>query len=119
MRKYSHIEKEGLAVINLQGEKIPPISMGRPFTVYSDHKPLQYLFSESRLVPSGRIMKWALTLCAYEYQIEYRSVGNQRNAGLELNATHIHIYKSARACYRCVLCHKGPFMGVLNVVQRP
>ena len=81
-KKYSHIEKEGLAVI-YGVKRFHQYLWGRPFTVYSDHKPLQYLFSESRPVPvmaSGRIMRWALTLSAYEYRIVYRSAGKQGNA---------------------------------------
>ena len=76
--KYSHIEKEGLAVI-YGVKKFHQYLWGRPFTEYSDHKPLQYLFSESCPVPvmaSGRIMRWALTLSAYEYQ----KTGKQGNA---------------------------------------
>ena len=81
-KKYAHIEKEGLAVI-YGVKRFHQYLWGRPFTVYSDHKPLQYLFSESRPVPvmaSGRIMRWALTLSAYEYRIVYRSAGKQGNA---------------------------------------
>ena len=51
--------------------------------MYSGHKPLQYLFSESRPVPimaSGRIMRWELTLSPYEYRIEYRPAGKMANA---------------------------------------
>ena len=81
-RKYSHIEKEGLAVI-YGVKRFHQYLWGRPFTVYSVHKPLQYLFSESLPVPimaSGRIIRWALTLSAYEYRIEYRPAGKMGNA---------------------------------------
>ena len=57
--------------------------LGRYFIVYSDHKPLQYLFSESQPVPtmaSARIQRWALILSAYNYAIVYRSAIKQSNA---------------------------------------
>ena len=48
----------------------------------SDHKPLQYLLSESRGVPvmaSARLQRWALILGAYQYTISYRP-GEMANA---------------------------------------
>ena len=49
--------------------------MGRSFTILSDHKPLQYLFSTDRPVPvmaSACIQRWALTLSAYQYDIAFK-----------------------------------------------
>ena len=40
---------------------------GREFTILCDHKPLQLLFSESRVTPalaSAWIHRWSLTLAA-------------------------------------------------------
>ena len=45
---------------------------GRKFTIFSDHKPLQPIFSETRPIPqmaSARIQRWALTWSAYNYRI--------------------------------------------------
>lgn len=56
---------------------------GHRFTIYSDHKPLQHLFSENKTVPamaSARIQWWALTLGAYSYQITYKPGGSHSNA---------------------------------------
>ena len=81
-RKYSQIEKEGLAIV-YGVKRFHQFLLGRHFMVYSDHKPLQYLFSESRPVPamaSARIQRWALTLSAYNYHIVYRSAKEQSNA---------------------------------------
>ena len=47
---------------------------GRRFEVKTDHKPLAHIFSESKATPtmaSGRIQRWALTLGAYSYTIQY------------------------------------------------
>ena len=65
-RKYSHIEKEGLAVV-FGVKKFHQYLLGKKFVVFSDHKPLQFLFCETRPVPpmaSARIQRWALTLSA-------------------------------------------------------
>ena len=49
-KRYAQLEKEGLAII--YGVKtFHQYLFGRRFTIYSDHKPLQHLFSESRPVP--------------------------------------------------------------------
>eukprot|EP00731_Ephydatia_muelleri_P015662 Em0009g86a len=80
--KYSQIEKEGLAIV-FGVTKFHQYLVGRSFTIYSDHKPLQYLFSETRPVPpmaSSRIQRWALTLSAYNYRIMFKSGDSQANA---------------------------------------
>ena len=72
-KKYSQIDKEGLAII-FGVKKFHQYLLGRKFVIYSDHKPLQHLFSESRIISpmaSARIQRWALTLSAYNYQIRY------------------------------------------------
>ena len=56
---------------------------GRKFTIYSDHKPLQHIFAESRPIPtlpSARIQGWALTLSAYNYEIKYKPGKDISNA---------------------------------------
>ena len=81
-RKYAQIEKEGLAVV-FGVKKFHFYLFGRKFTIYSDHKPLQHLFSESRPVPSlasARIQRWALTLSAYNYVISHRAGTANSNA---------------------------------------
>lgn len=48
---------------------------GRKFILYSDHKPLERLLSSQRSVPpmaSSRIQRWALTLSAYQYQLQHK-----------------------------------------------
>ena len=58
-QKYSQIEKERLAIIF--AVKFHQYIYGHHFTIYSDHQPLKYLFSESRQVPtmaSSRIQRW-------------------------------------------------------------
>ena len=81
-KKYSQLEKEGLAII-FGVKRFHNYIFGQHFTIRSDHKPLKYLFSEDRPVPvmaSARIQRWALTLSAYEYNMEYRSGKSIPNA---------------------------------------
>ena len=81
-RKYAQLEKEGLAII-FGVKKFHQYLLGRKFKIYSDHKPLQHLFSESHPVPamaSARIRRWVLTLGAYDYTICYKPGKNQANA---------------------------------------
>lgn len=70
-KNYSQIEKEALAII-FTVTKFHQYLHGR---IHSDHKPLQFLFSESKQVPtmaSARIQRWSLILGAYNYTIVYR-----------------------------------------------
>ena len=73
-RNYSHLDKEGVAVI-FGVKKFHQYLYGRPFTITTDHKPLLGLFSEFRAVPqmaSSRLQRWSLTLSAYQYKLVYR-----------------------------------------------
>lgn len=81
-KKYSQLEKEGLAIV-FAVKKLHQYLAGRQFTIYSDHKPLQYLFGESHQVPvmaASRIRRWALTLSEYNYTIRYRPGAQMCNA---------------------------------------
>ena len=66
-KKYSQLEKEGLAII-FAVNKFHRYIYGRHFIIESDHKPLSFLFSELKGIPvlaSSRIQRWSLTLSAY------------------------------------------------------
>ena len=66
-RKYSQLDKEALAIVH--GVKhFHQYVYGRSFTILSDHKPLMYIFDETKsvlLMASARIQRWALTLGGY------------------------------------------------------
>ena len=81
-KKYSQLDKEALAII-FGITRFRQYLLGRHFTICSDHKPLMYLFGESRGIPelaSSRIQRWALTLSAYTYSIVYRAGSKLANA---------------------------------------
>ena len=79
---YSHLDKEGLAII-FGVKKFHQYIQGRRFEIRTDHKPLTHIFSESRATPtmaSGRIQRWALILGGYDYAIQYKEGKNMANA---------------------------------------
>ena len=83
-RKYSQLDKEGLAII-FGVKRFHQYLFGRHFTIVSDHKPLQHLFKESSATPtlaSARIQRWALILGAYDYRIEYKPGTANGNADM-------------------------------------
>ena len=81
-KNYSQLEKEGLAVI-FAVRKFHQYLFGLKFIIYSDHKPLKYLFSVHRQVPvmaAARIQRWSLLLSSYQYEIKYRPGNSMANA---------------------------------------
>lgn len=81
-KNYSQVEKEGLSVV-FGVRKFHQYLYGTRFTVYTDHKPLLGLFDENKPIPTmaaERIRRWALTLSAYEYTIQYKPGKNHGNA---------------------------------------
>ena len=81
---YSQLEKEALAII-FGVKKFHQYLYGRPFSILSDHKPLEGLLNETKAIPamsSARIQRWALTLAAYDYHIKFKSGRAHANADL-------------------------------------
>jgi len=81
-KKYSQLEKEGLAIV-FGVKRFHQYLFGRKFIIVSDHKPLQHLSSESKATPvlaSAQIQWWSLTLSAYDYTIQYKPGHSHSNA---------------------------------------
>ena len=82
-RNYSQIDKESLAII-FAVKHFHFFLYGKDrFTIYTDHKPLISLFGAHAKLPTlvaARLQRWALTLSAYNYKIEYRTGANNGNA---------------------------------------
>ena len=79
---YSQLEKEALAIIFGLG-KFHQYVYGRKFAIITDHKSLQGLFNEEKGIPvtaAECIHRWALTLSAYEYRIQYITGSQYTNA---------------------------------------
>uniref|UniRef100_A0A1X7VRX0 Uncharacterized protein n=1 Tax=Amphimedon queenslandica TaxID=400682 RepID=A0A1X7VRX0_AMPQE len=75
-KKYSKIEKEGLAIV-FALKKFHQYLYGNFFTIYSDHQNPQVSFSESWQTPE---MASSCTLSAYKYKIRRCSGSQMRNA---------------------------------------
>lgn len=81
-KNYSQIDKEALAIV--YGVKhFHQYLFGRHFMIKSDHKPLQHLLGERKGIPimaSARVQRWALTLSAYDYTVQYVPGKDNANA---------------------------------------
>ena len=82
-RNYSQIDKERLAIIFAVKHFHFFLYGKHSFTIYTDHKPLLALFGAHSKLPTlvaAILQRWALTLSAYNYKIEYRTGANDGNA---------------------------------------
>ncbi|UYV80793.1 K02A2.6-like [Cordylochernes scorpioides] len=73
-RKYSQVEREGLAIV-FAVNKLKNYLFGRKFTIYTDHKPLITIFGDkTNLLPliANRLHRWALTLSNFSFEIKYK-----------------------------------------------
>ena len=77
--KYAQIDKESLAII-FGITKFRKYLVGRKFTIYTDHKPLMYIFGENSMTASTRVTRWALLLSGYEYSVQYKPGKELANA---------------------------------------
>ncbi|XP_049514382.1 uncharacterized protein K02A2.6-like [Dermacentor silvarum] len=79
---YSQLDKEALAVV-FGVLKFHQFVWGRPFDIFTDHKPLLGLFGHESRIPlqsSPRVLRWALTLSGYNYKLCYRPGARLGNA---------------------------------------
>ena len=81
-RNYATIEKEGLALVYAV-KKFHQFLFGNKFVMCTDHKPLLGLFAENRPLPAraaARVLRWALLLSAYDFELRYREGVQNGNA---------------------------------------
>ncbi|XP_037930430.1 uncharacterized protein K02A2.6-like, partial [Teleopsis dalmanni] len=81
-RRYSQIEKEGLAIV-FGVKRFHQYLYGRRFTLVTDHKPLVSILNPIHQLPSmtsHRLQRWAIILMAYQYDVRYRKTTEHGNA---------------------------------------
>ena len=81
-KRYSQLDKEGLAII-FGIKRFHKYIYGRRFLISTDHKPLISLFHDKKPVPqlgSPRVQRWAILLRAYEYNMVYKPGKDHANA---------------------------------------
>ena len=75
-RNYSVIQRECLAVV-YGTKQFRHYLLGRPFTVLTDHAPLQWLSAQKM---EGLLARWALAIQEYNFTISYRKGCQNNNA---------------------------------------
>ena len=75
-KNYSVIQKECLAIVYAT-KQFHHYLLGRPFTVVTDHAPLQWLSAQKM---EGLLCRWALALQEYDFHIEYKKGSSNSNA---------------------------------------
>ena len=83
----------------------------------TDHKPLVYIFNESKSIPAmayGRVQRWALTLGAYQYTIKFQKGTENTIADavsqLPLLETRTELPKPAEVVYVMEYLDTSPVM---------
>ena len=76
--KWSTTEKEAYAIHAVK--TFYPYLYGRPFKVYTDHRPLQWLMNVQD--PTGKLARWWLELQKFQIEIEYKPGKKNQNADL-------------------------------------
>ena len=72
-QNYSNIEREALAIV-WATTRARHFLLGKKFLLKSDHRPLEFIFNPKRELPkvtSARILRWAISLAAFDYDIVY------------------------------------------------
>ena len=90
-KRYSQTEKEALALV-WSCERLKLYLLGQKFTLITDHKPLETIFSSPKSRPNARIERWALRLQPFDFEIKYKS--GENNPSDYLSRNPIDMYNS-------------------------
>ena len=99
-KNYAQIEREAASII-FGIKKFHPYIYGRKFTLITDHKPLTSPKSSLPALAAARLQRWAITLSAYQYEVEFRATDKHGNTDclsrlpLEITTEEDSITKSA------------------------
>ena len=75
-RNYSVIQRECLAIV-FALKQFRHYLLGRPFTLYTDHAPLQWLSAQKT---EGLLARWTLAMQEFTFTIQYRKGADNGNA---------------------------------------
>lgn len=81
-KNYAHLEREALSLV-FGVCRFHQYLAGREFLLRTDNKPISFIFKENKAIPqmaSARIQRWALTLSAYKYKLEFKAGKFNSNA---------------------------------------
>lgn len=95
---YSAIEKELLAIV-WSVKYFRPYLFGRKFKVYTDHKPLQWVFSLKE--PNSKLLRWRLKLEEFDYEIVYKK-GSLNKTADALSRIELHAVDSEPISVPCL-----------------
>ena len=83
-KMYSQLDKEGVAII-FGLKKFHQYVYGRHFTLITDNKALSRIFDNKTAIPTlaaARLVRWSVMLCAYNYDIEFKTTKEHANADM-------------------------------------
>lgn len=92
-QKYSQPDREGLAIV-FAITKFHKYVFGRHFRLQTDHAPLLRIFGSKKGIPvytANRLQRWALTLLAYDFSIEYIATDKFGNADILSRLINQHV----------------------------
>ena len=81
-KNYAQIQKEALGIV-YGVQKFRQYLLGRKFKLHTDHKPLLSIFHPQKGIPevaASRLQRWAITLSAYNYEVQYQPSTQHGNA---------------------------------------
>ena len=82
-RHYSQSEREGLSIVFVT-QKFRHYLLGHKFQLWTDHRPLISLFDVTKVTTLTRssscLVRWALQLSQFDYEIVYQSSASHGNA---------------------------------------
>lgn len=88
--RYSTIERELLAII-WAVKHFRPYLYGNKFIIYTDHRPLAWLYSLKE--PNSKLTRWRLRLQEYDFEIKYKN-GKQNTNADALSRIKLHVLGS-------------------------